>query len=224
MWLGGLLGGVAGLGVWAIAYLYGPGIRPSGLEVRSAPRIPPSPDPRGPASLISLPALGIGLAMALWGAYVGWRTSRLDLTVAAVLFSALLLALSLVDWRTRRLPNVLLLALLAWGLVQALWLKQPTWAAAGLGLLVGGGVFGLIALLGRGALGTGDVKLMAVLGAALGLPLILPAMLGGAIAGGLAALLLLATHRLGRKDYFAYGPYLALGAWLVWTRAVGLWP
>jgi leader peptidase (prepilin peptidase)/N-methyltransferase len=38
-----------------------------------------------------------------------------------------------------------------------------------------------------------------------------------------AALVLLIARRVGRKDPIAYGPYLALGAWIVWTRAVGLW-
>ena len=44
------------------------------------------------------------------------------------------------------------------------------------------------------------------------------------MAGGVAALFLLLTRRAGRKDTMAYGPYLALGAWLVLTRVLGLWP
>jgi len=35
---------------------------------------------------------------------------------------------------------------------------------------------------------------------------------------------LLATRRAGRKDTMAYGPYLALGGWIIWTRSLGLWP
>jgi leader peptidase (prepilin peptidase)/N-methyltransferase len=49
-------------------------------------------------------------------------------------------------------------------------------------------------------------------------------MLAGIMAGGVAAAVLLLTRRAGRKDAFAYGPYLALGAWLVYTRVLGLWP
>jgi len=162
--------------------------------------------------------------MALWGGYLRWRTPRLDLLVAAFLLTALLLALSLVDFRTRRLPNALLLVLLAWAIVQAQWLGQPTLLAAALGFLVGGGLFLLVALVGRGAMASGDVKLTAVLGAVLGLPNVLPALLVGVVAGGLGAVVLLVTRRSGRKDFMAYGPYLALGAWLVWTRAAGLWP
>jgi len=58
----------------------------------------------------------------------------------------------------------------------------------------------------------------------LGYPLALAAMAAGIVAGSLAALFLLLTRRAGRKDPFAYGPYLALGAWLVLVRVWGLWP
>ena len=70
----------------------------------------------------------------------------------------------------------------------------------------------------------GDVKLEAAAGALLGYPAVLAALFLGVLAGGVAAAFLLLTHRAGRKDAFAYGPYLALGAWLVYTRVLGLWP
>jgi leader peptidase (prepilin peptidase)/N-methyltransferase len=73
-------------------------------------------------------------------------------------------------------------------------------------------------------LGPGDVRLAAALGAVLGTPNVLLALAAGILAGGVAALFLLATGRAGRRDRMAYAPYLALGAWLIWTRAFGLWP
>ena len=42
----------------------------------------------------------------------------------------------------------------------------------------------------------------------------------GSILGGLAALALLITRRIGRKDPMAYGPYLIAGALLSWPLAV----
>jgi leader peptidase (prepilin peptidase)/N-methyltransferase len=104
------------------------------------------------------------------------------------------------------------------------WLGQPQPRSLALGVAAGGGLFLLIGLAKRGAMGTGDVKLAAALGAVLGYPLVLRGLFWGIVAAGLAALFLLATGRAGRKDTMAYGPYLALGAWLVWTRSVGLWP
>lgn len=160
--------------------------------------------------------------MALWGAYVGWRAPSSSTIIPAVVFTALLLAVSLVDLRTRRIPNVLVAALLLWAGIQVLWIGEPSPLCALLGLAVAGAVFTLIALVGRGAMGWGDVKLEAALGAVLGFPLILSGLLAGAMAGGAAALLLLATRKAGRKDTMAYGPYLAFGAWFVWAQSAGL--
>jgi len=69
-----------------------------------------------------------------------------------------------------------------------------------------GRLFLLLFLVRRGALGAGDVKAGAALGALLGFPLILPGIAWGLIAGGAAALLLLVTRRAGRKDAIAYAP------------------
>ncbi len=158
------------------------------------------------------------------GAYAGWKTGRIDATTMALLYTGLLVTLTVVDFKVRRIPNVVLIALLAWGLAEALWLGTPGLVAAGIGLAIGGGLFLLLALLRRGGMGAGDVKLAAVLGAILGFPAIVPALLGGTLAGGLAAAFLLATRRAGRKDPMAYGPYLALGAWIVWSWIAGLLP
>ena len=75
------------------------------------------------------------------------------------------------------------------------------------------GVF-LIALIGRGKLGAGDVKLAGVIGLMLGFPAAISALVIGILLGGAAAMLLLITRRAGRKSSLAYAPYLALGALL----------
>jgi leader peptidase (prepilin peptidase)/N-methyltransferase len=162
--------------------------------------------------------------MALWGAYVAWRAPSTAIAAAALIVTALLVTITIVDFRVRRIPDLLCLALAAWGVVQMIWLGQSAPRSLALGVAAGGGLFLLIALARRGAMGAGDVKFAAALGAVLGYPLVLHGLLWGIVAGGLAALLLLVTGRAGRKDTMAYGPYLALAAWLVWTRSLGLWP
>lgn len=160
--------------------------------------------------------------MTLLGAYVGWRGLGPKQLVAALVITGLLVAISLVDFEVRRIPNVLCLALVLWAFVQVLWLGQPAFAAV-LGMLVGGGLFVLTALATRGAMSPGDVKLAAALGAVLGYPLILQGLFWGILAGGGAALLLLVTGRVRGKDTMAYGPYIALGGWVVWMGSLNLW-
>lgn len=72
-------------------------------------------------------------------------------------------------------------------------------------------VFYVLALIARGGLGMGDVKLAALIGLLLGWQAAYALMLA-AVAGGIAAALILASGRGSRKSSYAYGPYLALGA------------
>jgi leader peptidase (prepilin peptidase)/N-methyltransferase len=70
-------------------------------------------------------------------------------------------------------------------------------------------------LVGRGAMGAGDVKLAALIGVVMGFPQVLAALILGAMAGGLGALLVLATGKGGLKSYIPYGPFLCLGPILI---------
>ncbi|MFM7676781.1 MAG: prepilin peptidase [Synechococcus sp.] len=96
--------------------------------------------------------------------------------------------------------------------------------AAGLGLLAFEGTSALAErLLGRPALGLGDAKLAALMGAwlgpaGLGLAVAL-AVTGGALVGGVARLVGL----LGRHQPFPFGPFLAAGAVLLWWSGHGPW-
>ena len=212
--IGGVLGYAVGVGMGLLArhfisrYSSQPMPVPSLLEVHGA---------------ISPLAAITQAGMALLGAYVSWRALSIGQVVATLVVTGVLLTISLVDLEARRIPNALCLMLVLWALVQMLWLGRPAPTAAALGMLVGGGLFLLVALAGRGAMGAGDVKFAAALGVVLGYPLIILALFWGIVAGGSAALVLLATRRAGRKEYMAYGPYLALGAWVVWMASLGLW-
>ena len=72
--------------------------------------------------------------------------------------------------------------------------------------ILGGGIFFLLAL--TGGIGGGDVKLMAALGLLLGKKLIDVALIG-MVSGGVIAVILLATGRKKRTDFFAYGIFFA---------------
>jgi leader peptidase (prepilin peptidase)/N-methyltransferase len=78
-------------------------------------------------------------------------------------------------------------------------------------------------LIGKPALGLGDAKLAALMGAWLG-PLGLAvavglAVIGGAVVGGVGRL----SGRLGRHQPFPFGPFLILGTLLVWLGGHERW-
>ena len=165
--------------------------------------------------------------MALWGAYVGWQAATLAVGVSALVVTALLLCISLVDFQVRRIPNPLVLALLAWAAVQMIWLGRPTVVAALLGLIVAAAVFLLLRFVSRGAMGMGDVKLEAAVGALVGYPAVVGAMFLGVLIGGLAALILLlasarrpqGSHRL--RTLFGAGRVDGVGPGLGFVAKIG---
>lgn len=218
--LGALIGYLCGWAVWLTARHFAPIYQTAAGAPGTTSRLTTT----SVAWIGPILATPVHLLMTGWGAYVGWRgSSPLDMFLI-VAITAVLLAITLIDLRSHRIPNVLTLTLLGAAALQILLLGQPGLLAAATGLLLGGGILLVVAILGRGALGMGDVKLAAASGALLGFPAALPGLFLGILLGGLAAMLLLVSKRAGRKDPFAYGPYLALGAWIVLVQTWGLWP
>ena len=110
------------------------------------------------------------------------------------------------------------LALLGLGYASFLAWEAGTPAVLFLHLLAaaaGGLVFLLLAVLTRGGIGGGDVKLMAALGLWLGPDRLLTVSAVGFVLGGLAALFLLVVKKKDRRATFAYGPYFALSALVI---------
>lgn len=84
--------------------------------------------------------------------------------------------------------------------------------------LASGVLFLVLAIVTRGGIGGGDIKLMAALGLWLSPGSMEMAAIGGIVLGGLAALWVLLAKRKGRRDYIPYGPgfiVMALLAYLV---------
>jgi leader peptidase (prepilin peptidase)/N-methyltransferase len=140
---------------------------------------------------------------------------RLGLTPHGLMAAALLVVLAVlavIDLRTRLLPNLIVLpalvAVLAWQLA-----FFPDQAAEWLLAAGGAAVFLLLpSLLHSGAMGMGDVKLGALLGAALGAAVV-PALLVGSLAvAPVAAVLAVRDGRAARRATVPFGPFLAFGA------------
>ncbi len=167
--------------------------------------------------------LAVLLLASGWGGAIAWRTLDFQPLAVALVLTILLGVIALVDYAILRIPNAMIILLLLWAGVQALWLGQPSPGSALLGFLVGSAGFLFLAILGRGALGMGDVKLAGAIGALFGFPHALYALFWGIMLGGVAALYLLIVHRAGLKSAFAYGPYLAAGAWVLAMLALWAW-
>ncbi|MES2665532.1 MAG: A24 family peptidase [Pseudomonadota bacterium] len=133
---------------------------------------------------------------------------------ATLILTLALLAIARIDARSLRIPDVISLPLICAGLLLAA--AQPGWQDHLIGAVVGFAVLGGLGeayfrRTGREGLGLGDAKLFAAAGAWLGWQA-LPQVLLIAALGGLA----FAALRRQTAGGIAFGPWLALGFWLVW--------
>ncbi len=102
---------------------------------------------------------------------------------------------------------------------------KPGIASAALGGAIGFVLFLLIAMVSRGGMGWGDVKLVALIGLATGFPLVFVAIIMGAILGGIVAAILMITKKKALKHAIPFGPFLALTAMvtLLWGADILSW-
>lgn len=143
-----------------------------------------------------------------------WRFGWTPLFLKYAFLSSLLLAAAFIDWDHRIIPDRLNLAGFLAGLAFLPVAGDVTLAGALSGLAAGGGFLLLVAVLSRGAMGGGDIKLFGVVGLFLGFEKTVLAMLLTFLIGGLVSLFLLATGIKGRKDYIPFGPFISAGSLL----------
>ena len=136
--------------------------------------------------------------------------------ILLLLFVFFLLLFTMTDWEQQVIFDRMLLPFAVIGLLHTVLAGLPA-ADHLLAALAGGGLFLLLAILTRGGIGGGDIKLIAALGLWTGTEGLTAIAVSGLILGGLAALVLLITGRKKRSDYFPYGPGFTITAlFLAW--------
>jgi leader peptidase (prepilin peptidase)/N-methyltransferase len=134
----------------------------------------------------------------------------------AYAFLMALLAITLIDWDFRIIPDCLSIPFLLVGLLWSLVNPGLTIARSALGALAGGGGLYAIGALYKRArktegMGGGDVKLMAMIGAFVGIKLVIPVVLIASFGGTLYGLTLLKAGK-DAKTAVAFGSFLAPAA------------
>jgi len=135
-------------------------------------------------------------------------------TLLYLLFYSVLLVLAFIDLEHQILPDVITLPGIPLGLFLGLFLPQGRLLSSAAGLLLGGGLFYLVAFLSRGGMGGGDIKLAAMIGSFLGWRQLLLTIFLATLSGSVVGILLLALKLKARKDPIPFGPFLSLGAFL----------
>ena len=167
----------------------------------------------------ALTALLFALAALKFG--FGWTLG------AAMLVTAVLVALTFIDFDTQLLPDPLTLPLMWAGLAASLPAGRAPDALLGaiVGYLALWSVYWAFKLVtGKEGMGYGDFKLLAALGAWLGWQALVPIVLIASVAGAVAGLAIIARGVNARDTPIAFGPWLAIAGWLVMLWGEGLLP
>jgi leader peptidase (prepilin peptidase)/N-methyltransferase len=167
----------------------------------------------------------VELFTAALSAAVAWKFGVHWYTAAALFFTWMLIAMSVIDFDTTLLPDNMTLPLLWVGLLLSIVGTAPS---IGLPVDMKSSIIGAVAgylslwsvyhlfklLTGKEGMGYGDFKLFGALGAWLGwqsLPLII---LLSAFTGALVGIALIVVRGRDRNIPIPFGPYLAAAGWI----------
>lgn len=159
---------------------------------------------------------GIPLVTGIVFGLIAASVPGLAVLPAYLVFSGAMVTLTVTDIQTKLIPNRILGPATAMGILLLVGggLVTKEFEALGHAAIGGLAYFGamfLLALIGRGALGFGDVKMSFIIGVFTGyvsLGSVLVAGVGAFIVAGIVSVVLLVTRLSSRKDMIPFGPFM----------------
>ena len=174
----------------------------------------------------------VELATGLIFALLYWHYGLSPALGIMIFYACLFIIIFVIDLEHGLILNKVVYPSLVVALLLALlprpWLTQ--WivtgiANAAIGGAIGFALFLLIAIVSRGGMGWGDVKLAALIGLAAGFPLVFLAIIMAAILGGIVAVAMVIAKKKQRRQTIPFGPFLAVAAMitLLWGSNIMNW-
>jgi leader peptidase (prepilin peptidase)/N-methyltransferase len=128
-----------------------------------------------------------------------------------VVFIVMLIIIAIVDIKTMEIPNKFVAMIGAIGIMAFIFQDDVTFASRLIGFICVSLPLLIITLVIPNAFGGGDIKLMAVSGFYLGGQLTLLSFFLGVIGAGVYGVWLIVVKGKGKKEHFAFGPFLCGG-------------
>lgn len=153
---------------------------------------------------------GIFFAFSYW--YIGFSFEL----VVALLFISLLMIIVVSDFAYMLIPDKVLLFFLPLIVVGRIFSPLTPWWDSILGAAVGFGLLLFIAILSKGGMGGGDIKLFFLIGYVLGTFNTLLTLFLASIIGMIAGIIVIIIRKQGRKTPLPFGPSIALAAIIVY--------
>lgn len=130
--------------------------------------------------------------------------------IVAILFISLLVIITVSDIAYMLIPDKILLFFLVPLIVARILSPLAPWWDSIVGAVIGFGVLFLIAVLSKGGMGGGDIKLFFVIGVVLGTMHTLLTLFLASLIGAIVGLITLRIANKGRKTPIPFGPSIAV--------------
>lgn len=157
--------------------------------------------------LYSLYELATGLLFVAAPLILGWTP---EVIVAWTLIS-LCVIVFISDSVYMTIPDKVLLFFLPLFIIERIFIPLTPWWDSILGAVVGFLLLLLIAVISKGGMGGGDIKLYGVLGIALGLKSVLLSFFLAALLGGIYGVVALLLGKAKRGEPIPFGPFIVIG-------------
>lgn len=149
-----------------------------------------------------------------------WRYGITLSSVILMVYFSSLIVITFIDLDFQIIPDVITIPGAIIGVISGVFLMVDPfhrtlplgWLNSLGGAALGFGLFYLIAVLSRGGMGGGDIKMMAMVGALTGWKGVLLTTFVGSLTGSIIGVFLVIFYGKGRKTKVPFGPFLALGS------------
>jgi leader peptidase (prepilin peptidase)/N-methyltransferase len=158
------------------------------------------------------PIVEILTAVSFFLIYLEWGIT-LQAAIGFI-FTIILIITAFTDINEGIIPDLITYPGIVIGLFLSLF--SIGFKSSALGAIVFATIFLVTAIVSRGGMGGGDIKLAGVIGAFTGFTGAVQTLIISSVAGGIWALLLIILGKADRKTSIRFGPFLAVSAWLVW--------
>lgn len=151
-------------------------------------------------------------------------------SLICIILSSALIIIAFIDLNEQIIPDVISLPGIIIGLALSFFVPYLSFINSALGVVVGGGTILIIGLAGssifkKEAMGGGDIKLAAMIGAFLGWRYIIISLFLGFFLGALTGIFLVLSKIKNREDMVPFGTFIVLGSviTLLWGEKIITW-
>ncbi len=147
-----------------------------------------------------------------------------------MMLCSVLIIISFIDLKVEIIPDTISLPFIVIGFLLSFFLRNINPLDSMLGIITGGGSLLLVAIFGsklfkKEAMGGGDIKLAAMIGAFFGWKLTLLSLFLSFFLGSIIGIIVLAASKDKSNNIIPFGPFIALGAMIsmFWGNAIIHW-